>query len=516
MSSPLFSVVTPLYDTPVGVLEDTIASVLNQTYENWQLILVDDCSSTDVTRRVATTAAALDHRVRVIERSSNGGIVAASNDGVEAAQGEYIALLDHDDLLAPEALTTMAEEIHGNPYADYLYSDEDKIAPDGTFFGRFQKPDWSPERLRHQMYTGHLSVLRAELVREVGSFRPGFDGSQDHDLVLRVSERARSVVHVPQVLYHWRVVAGSAAGMEGAKPYAWEAGRRAVQDHMDRLKIPAKVGFGRFPGRYSVVRDYSAVPTVSLIVPTRGGEGRIWGERRSFVVDAVRNGLERTTIDPEVVIVHDVSTPDHVLRQLRELCGDRLVTVPFAAEFNFSAKCNEGFLASSGDVVVLMNDDVEAISDNWLEELVSPLLESDVGMTGAKLYFSDGMLQHAGHRYHHSWNHAGYGQPDDAEFEFGAYDMNREMSGVTAACAALRREVFEHVGGLYEGLPGSFNDVDLSYKLRYLGYRIVLVAGARLYHFESRTRESTVQRWEIDTVHRRWGQPGRDPYAPVG
>ena len=204
-TEPFFSVVTPVYNTPIDVLDATIESVVQQTFEDWELILVDDASTDLCVRETLRAAAAADRRIRVILRETNGHIVAASNDGIDAARAPYIGLLDHDDLLVPHALDRMREAIDFAPNADYFYSDEDKVDEDGRYYDEFRKPVWSPERLRGQMYTCHFSVLRTSLVREVGGFHEGFDGSQDHDLVLRVTERARRVVHVPEVLYHWRV-----------------------------------------------------------------------------------------------------------------------------------------------------------------------------------------------------------------------------------------------------------------------------------------------------------------------
>lgn len=516
--SPLFSIITPVYEPPLAVLRETLQSVLDQTFNDWELVLVDDRSPSDYVTKVLHAAAATDGRIRVLERSINGGIVAASNDAMTASSGAFVVLLDHDDLLTPNALEVMARAIAEHDDVDYLYSDEDKIDPHGNYGAAFRKPDWSPERLRHQMYTCHLSVFRSSVVREVGGFHEGFDGSQDHDLVLRVTERARRVVHVPEVLYHWRILPGSGALAVGQKPYAWEAGRRAVQAHLDRLGITATAELGPRPGMYRVRRVVSPTTPVSLIIPTRGSTGRVWGERRCFVVEAVRSALEKTRMtNIEVVVVYDEdATPGDTLDELGRLCGDRYVPVPFHREFNFSEKCNLGFLASSANIIVLFNDDLEAISDGWLEELIGPLIqETDVGMTGARLHFSDMTLQHAGHRYGDgSWSHAYIRAAMDEEVDFGALALNREASGATAACAAIRRDIFEEVGGLSEELSGNFNDIDLSLKVTRAGYRILWIAHSALFHFESRSRERTVHQWEVDAIMRRWGTPDRESYVP--
>ena len=511
--APFFSVLTPVYDPPLAALSAAIESVRAQTFRDWELILVDDASTSDAVRALLARAAAGEERITVIERAANGGIVASSNDAVRAARGQFLALLDHDDVLVPHALEHVHAVLAESPEADYVYSDEDKIDAEGERYDEFRKPDWSPERLRGQMYTGHLSVLRASLVRDVGGFRAGYDGSQDHDLVLRVTERARQVVHVPEVLYHWRVVPGSAAGDTEAKPYAWVAGRRAVQDQLDRLGIAGTASYGRVPGTYRIERIADPSTSVSVIIPTRGSSGLVWGERRSFVVEAVASVLARTSLPVEFVVVYDVETPPDVLERLRQLAGDRLVLVPFVEPFNFSAKCNAGFIASTGDVVVLLNDDIQAITEGFLEQLVAPLAEHDVGMTGARLLFANGRLQHGGHVYRDGHlGHAFLGASPDDPGPFAALWVNRECSGLTAACVALRRETYEEVGGMCEELPGNFNDVDLAYKVRGTGARLLWLANVELYHFESQSRDRVVHQWEYDFVTRRWSVPRRDVF----
>lgn len=520
---PLFSVVTPVYNPPLDVLRDTIRSVVEQSFTDWQWVLVDDRSPDESVRTELRAAAAADRRIVVVERAENGHIVAASNDALAHAIGDFVVFVDHDDLLVPHALERMAFEIEAHPEADYLYSDEDKIAgseSDGTdhFYDTFRKPDWSPERLRGQMYTSHLSVVRRSLVEAVGGFRTGFEGSQDHDLVLRVTERAREIVHVQDVLYHWRIVPGSAAGDIDAKPYAAIAGAKAVQESLDRQHIDATVGHvPNAPGHYRIDRRIPPGRTVSLVIPTRGGSGLVWGQHRVFVVETVRGALAKAGHDEvEVVVVYDTGTPPEVLEELQRLCGSRLVLVHYAKPFNFSEKMNLGVVHSRGEHVVALNDDVEVISDRWLHQLVGPLEEPDVGMTGAKLYFSDGTIQHAGHQYKDDqYYHPYLGADGRATGTLGDLLVNREVSGVTAACAGLRREVFDEIGGFSETLPINFNDVDLSYKVRRTGRRIVWVANCELYHFESRTRTRGIEPWEHLATLERWGRTVHDAYTPV-
>lgn len=513
----MFSVLTPVYNTPLPVLRSTIESVLDQTFENFELILVDDRSTDPGVLDTLREYAARDDRVKLIERAENGHIVAASNDGVTRASGAFIALLDHDDLLAPTALERNAEVIASFDDVDYIYSDEDKIDLNGRRYDPFAKPEWSPERLRGHMYTCHLSVLRTELVRTVGAFQEGYDGSQDYDLVLRLTERARRIVHIPEVLYHWRVIPGSTAGDSEAKPYAYDAAKRAIQDHLDRLGINGTVKFGKAPGTYAIERRLDPAVRVSLIIPTVGTSGLVWGQSRCYVVDAVRSMLEKTSHENlEVVVVYDRPTPPQVLEDLRAVAAERLVLVPFDRPFSHSEKMNIGVLHSTGDRLVLLNDDVEVISDRWVEELVAPLDEPDVGLTGAKLFFSNTTIQHAGHSY--TWGHYFHPFFRKERSWFGPFNplvINREVSGVTAACSAIRRETYLEIGGFTERLPTTYNDVDFSYKVRHLGYRIVWLCNVELHHFESVSRghqpylpEERRLCWE------RWGRPQNDPFLP--
>lgn len=515
--APLFSIVTPVYNPPIDVLKDTIESVFAQSYTDWEWILVDDRSTDPLVLSTLNEAARADTRVKVIARETNGHIVAASNDGVDAATGTFIALLDHDDLLTPDALKRNAQLISEHDDLDYVYSDEDKVDANGRFYDHFEKPPWSPERLRGQNYCCHFSVLRTDLVRSVGGFREGYDGSQDHDLILRVTEQARRIEHIPEVLYHWRVVPGSAAGGVDAKPYAAVAGLKAVQDHVDRVGIEAEVIAGVTPGCYQLKRTLRAERSVSIIIPTIGSKGMVWGKERVLVIDAVRSALARTKhANLEIVVVYDDPTPKEVLEELRKIAGRQLVLVPFKGAFNFAKKMNFGVLASRGDRLVFLNDDTEVRTDNWVEELLAPLEEPDVGMTGAMLLFSSNTIQHVGHAYLRGhYDHPGSATPYSAPGPWGSHHINREVSGVTAACSGMRREDFFDVGGFAEVFPANFNDVDLCYKVRTTGLRIVTLAVVELFHFETMTRPKAVKKWESEEIQRRWGYPTRDPYTPV-
>lgn len=506
---PFFSLVLPFADPPVGSLVGAIDSVLAQTLDDWELLLVDNGSTDDELVAEIRRHASRDARIRVIARAERAEVAAAANDGVDTARGEFVAFLGQDSVLVPEALAANAQEIEAADDVDYLYSDESWH--DGHREDAFVKPDWSPERLRAQNYCGQLSVLRTELVREVGSFRPELGASCDHDLVLRVTEKARRIVHLPEVLHRSRV----AKTAESRSPAALEVGARAVQEHLDRVGIDG-VAHALTSNHYRIVREFPAERTVSVVIPTRGSSAQVWGRRRALVVDAVRSALE-FAYHPrmEIVVVYDNDTPASVLQELREVAGDRLVLVPFAEPFNYSRKMNRGVLASTGERLILLNDDVQVRNPGWVRELLAPLEEPGVGATGAKLYFEDTSIQHAGLAWLKGhWDHPYRLFPGDTPGRHRMNLVNREVSGVTGACTGIRRDTYLEVGGLTEQLPLNFNDVDFCYKITARGYRILYMAQCELFHFESRTRERNVHRYERDFVISRWGKPVRDPYSP--
>ena len=373
MRQPRFSIVTPVYETPADVLRAMLESVRRQSFADWELCIVDDGSAQPLLRTMLDEAQDEDPRIRVRRREENGGIVAASNDALEMARGEFIALLDHDDALHPDALAHVHEAILATPEADYVYTDEDKIDRAGHHSGPFFKPDWSPERMRTQMYTCHLSVLRRSLVEEVGGFAADFEGSQDWDLVLKVTERARAVLHVPRVLYHWRMLETSAAGGgEAAKPWAFEAGKRAIQAHCDRIGLPARAERDETDaGVYHLEPALRDQPLVSIVIPTRGKVREIHYQPVVLVSHCVRSIVEKSTYENyEIVCVADDSTPRDVLDELRATAGDRLRLVHYERPFSFSAKINIGAVRSEGEHLLLLNDDIEVVTPNWIERMV--------------------------------------------------------------------------------------------------------------------------------------------------
>jgi GT2 family glycosyltransferase len=516
--APRFSVVTPVFETPAEVLGETLKSVRRQSFPHWELCLVDDASGSPHVREVLERARREDARIQVRYREDNGGIVAASNDALAMARGELVALLDHDDKLHPDALAHVAEAIEAAPDADYVYTDEDKIDERGRHASPFLKPDWSPERMRTQMYTCHLSVFRRALVEEVGGFDPEFEGAQDWDLVLRVTERARRVVHVPRVLYHWRALETSTAGAgEDAKPWAFEAGTGAVQAHCDRIDMQATVRRDRTdPGVYHLEPELKARPSVSVIVPTAGQAREVRYRETCLVANCVHSIVERSTYeDYEIVLVADESTPAAALDAAREKAGDRLRVVEYDRPFNFSAKINAGAVRCDGEYLLLLNDDVEVATPNWIERMLMYARMPGVGAVGGRLLLEDGRLQHAGVGFEGGLpGHTYYGVRGDGPGYANAVRIARNLLAVTGACLMTPREMFERVGGLSTELPVNYNDVDYCLKLRDAGQRIVYDPDLVMLHFESSSRSSDVEDWEKEFLLRRWSAAtAPDPYS---
>ena len=525
MAGPRFSILTPVYETPAKVLRAMLRSVRRQRLGDWELCLVDDASREPHVAAILAAAARRDPRIRVAQRTENGGIVAASNDALAMARGEFVVLLDHDDMLHPEALALVAAAIEREPEADYVYTDEDKIDGLHLHSGPFCKPEWSPERLRTQMYTCHLSVLRRSLVQEVGGFDPEFEGSQDWDLVLKVTERARAVVHVPRVLYHWRTLETStASGGEGVKPWAFEAGRRAIQAHCERIGLQATVERDEeIAGVYHLRPALTREPRVSIVIPTAGQRREIRYQEVALVEHCMRSIVERSTYSNyEIVCVADAATDPAVLAELEEAVGDRLRIVEYGDEFNFSAKINLGAERSDGELLLLLNDDMEVVTPDWIERLVMYAQQPGIGAVGGRLILEDGRLQHVGVRFENGLpGHLYHG----FRGEFIGYANNVHLAqnflAVTGACMMTPATVFAEVGGFSTEFPVNYNDVDYCLQLRQLGLRVVFDPDMTMYHFESSSRSSDVAEWEKQALLEKWGaatavDPAESPYLVNG
>jgi GT2 family glycosyltransferase len=518
VSTPRFSILTPVFETPAGVLKKMLESVVAQSHRDWELCLVDDGSSEPHVREILEQAQRRDARIRVQLNHDNGGIVAASNDALAMAHGGFVCLLDHDDELHPEALEQVAKAIDSSPDADYVYTDEDKIDVRGRHSSPFFKPDWSPERMRSQMYTCHFSVLRRALVEELGGFDQEFEGSQDWDLVLKVTERARAILHVPRVLYHWRMLDTSAAGSgPEAKPWAFDAGQRAVQAHCDRTGFPARIEKdSEDPGILHLRPRLEDEPLVSIVIPTAGQIREVRYKEVVLVVNCIRSIVERSTYENyEIVVVLGDAVPPAVVQELRDVAGERLRLVRYSGAFNFSAKINQGAVRSRGKYLLMLNDDIEVTTPDWLERMVMYCDRDGIGAVGGRLLWGDGRLQHVGVGFDDGLpGHTYRGFAGDFRGYANSVLIARDCLAVTGACLMTPRRLFEEVGGLSGTFPVNFNDIDYCLKLHLRGQRTVYDPDLVLNHFESSSREPVVDSWEVEHLVGRWGAvAGIDPYG---
>jgi len=528
--NPLFSVIVPVYNPPVEILRRTIQSVLNQTFSDFELILIDDASPNPDIRRTLRRAKASDARIVLIERLENGNIVKASNDGVAAAKGEFMALLDHDDELLPAALAQFADAIMENPQADYLYSDEVVLNQDGSEIATVRKPDWSPEYLRHLNYANHLSVLRTSVVREVGGFHTGYEGSQDHDLVLRVTERGGSVVHIPQVLYRWHQIPGSTAGRGEEKPYAWEAGQRAVAAHLTRLDIPAQVELGSDRGYYRVLRE--PLPEgmkVSVIIPiARAAEAApmvlagAHSVRRSTDEVIHRSNNPEATIrhlldngghgNMEILIVDGTGSPDFAIKQISDLASNQLRVICVPATSNLPELYNAGAAEASGDILLLLDEGMQISSPTFISNLSAPLLEPEVGETGAKILSATGTIQQSGLYLSSLLPPTDFYRGQPATYPL--LNTNREVSALSSGVIAVRRETYQRLGGFNSALPTCY-DIEFSLKIRNLGLRCLWIANAIASVVKTLTPEIQYNPSELSSIVNNWNLPTADPYLTL-
>ena len=508
---PLISVITPVHDTAPDVLTACLESVRAQAYRNWEHCIADDGSTLPGTESVLRRYAN-DPRVRLVKLERTQHVSAASNAALSLATGEYVALLDHDDELAPETLAEVVRYLNAHPDADVIYSDEDKVDETGARCDPYFKPDWSPELFLSYMYTCHLMVVRRQLVEDIGEFRRGFEGAQDYDLLLRLMEKTGRIHHIPRILYHWRKGPASTASSGVTKPWALEAGRRALEDYARRAGLSAEVLSGPRPGMYRLRRSIRGEPHASIVIPTTG---RPHGRRGDLLARCLRS-LEKTAWRKLEVIVATDGELSEAAREALERLPHSLVYCAPRATFNFSRKVNEAVRQARGEHVVLFNDDLEVVSPDWLTAMLEYSQVQEVGAVGAKLVYPDGRLQHVGmligvcglaaHAFHrYPGGSAGYA---------GSALVARNCSAVTAACLMTRRAVFDELGGLDEAFPVDYNDVDFCLRLRAAGYRIVFTPCAELIHHESASFGNRIQSAaELARMSRRWGAVlEHDPY----
>ncbi|MQA30638.1 MAG: glycosyltransferase [Luteitalea sp.] len=479
---PVVSILMPVFNTDEAWLGAAVESILQQLYPHWELCIVDDASKAPHIRPFLRTLADGDRRVTVKVLDLNEGISGASNHALALATGEFVGLVDHDDVLAPEALYEVVKRLNADSSIDLVYSDHDIRDPRGVRRNPFFKPDWSPDLLLSMNYVTHFCVYRRELIERAGGFRKGMEGSQDYDLLLRATELTRRIEHIAKPLYSWGQAPTSVAANPRAKPYAHEAGRRALEDTLKRRGIAGEVldGCGA-PFRYRVKRTIVGRPSVSIVVPTRDN----W----RLLERCVRSLEARTAYRPfEILIVDNDSRDPETLAYL-ERVPHRVVR--FREPFNFARMNNRAAAAAAGsEHLVFLNDDTEVIGAEWLEAMLEHSQRSEVGAVGARLLFPNRTIQHAGVvvGIQGKAGHAFWGFPVDHPGYYDFARVIRNFSAVTGACLMIRRAVFEELEGFDEAFDISYNDVDLCLRLRQRGYLVVYTPYALLYHHQSASR----------------------------
>lgn len=514
---PLISIVIPLYCTPLPYLKELLESVRRQSYENWQLCLADG-SPDDKAKEFIEKHYGREKRIVYRKLEENGGISVNTNEAVALATGEYLMLCDHDDTLEPDALYEIVKAINDTG-ADVLYTDEDKVSMDGQhYFDPNFKPDFNLFRLRENNYICHIFVVKKSLTDETGLLRSEFDGAQDFDFILRCCEKAQKITHIPKVLYHWRCHMDSTAADPSSKAYAYEAGRKAVREHYQRLGIDAKVEMTERPGWYRSHVKVQGNPLISVIIPNKDHTDDL----ELCLFSMTRKSTYRNY---EILIVENNSEKEGTFEYYKKL-PDRYPkarVLTWEKEFNYSAINNFAAKEAKGEYLLFLNNDVEILTPDWMEEMLQNCQQEDVAAVGAKLYYPDDTIQHAGVVLGlggiagHIMCRASREDPG----YFGRMISVQEISAVTAACMMVKKSDFDAVGGLDETFQVAFNDIDLCMKFRAAGKKIIFTPYAELYHYESKSRglEDTPEKQfrfdkEVKRFQEKWAQQLEmgDPY----
>ena len=484
--TPVFSILVPIYNTDPEYLLPMIESVRSQIYPHWQLCLVDDCSPKTYLKHILEHEALQDDRISIQLNDVNQGISVTTNDALAMAKGDYIALLDHDDEISIDALYENAKVINKHSDVGLIYSDEDKMEMDGSRLEPYFKPDFSPDLLHTNNYICHFTVIKKSIADDIGGFREGLDGSQDHDIILRAAAAAERIVHIPKILYHWRKIPGSTAVEYDSKSYAWEAGRKAVEDQLQKQEDGIRVEFGTLKGTYRVHREIHGEPLVSIIIPFK--------DKPELLDSCLNSILNRSSYQNiEIIGVSNNSEQDLTFTRMQHFTAldSRVRFVEKNIPFNFSAICNYGVKQAKGEYVILLNNDIEIISPDWIEQMLQNAQRPEVGAVGGKLLYPDGRIQHAGvvagmvgaaghpHKFFPD-NHIGY---------HGRLHMAYNVSAVTGAMMMMNTAKFKDVGGFdEENLAVAYNDIDLCLKLIKKGYYNLFTPHAKATHHESISR----------------------------
>lgn len=517
--SPKISVVVPAYRTPEVFLRQMIETLEQQSYPNWELVIGNASPEDETMARVLKEYTEKDTRVKNILIPENIGIAENTNAALAAATGEFVGFMDHDDLLSADALFEIAIRLEKDPSIDVFYTDEDKVRTDlSEYFQPHFKPDFNQDLLCTVNYICHLFVAKRELVEKVGMLRSEFDGAQDYDFIFRCTEEAEKICHIPKILYHWRCHEDSTAENPESKQYAFEAGRRAIEAHYQRKGIHATVENGEFLGLYRTKYILDEKPLISIIIPNK--------DHIDDLDRCVQSILKKSSYpNLEFIIVENNSTEEKTFayyEKLQKECS-KVQVYYYKGNFNYSKINNFGVQYAKGKYLLLLNNDTEMINDDCIEELLGYCTRSDVGIVGARLYYEDDTIQHAGVviGFGGIAGHCFVQQPRGNTGYCHRIICAQDYSAVTAACMMVKRSVFEEVGGLTEELAVAFNDIDFCMKVRQKGYLVVYNPYAELYHYESKSRglEDTPEKQErfhkeIQTFETRWPEilKNGDPY----
>ena len=518
--APKISILVPVYNTPQVFLKQMIQSVRKQTYANWELCIANANPDNEEVKQILEICTKKDDRIKVVNVPENEGIAQNTNRALDIATGEFIGLLDHDDLLEENALYEIVSCLNEKKETDVLYTDEDKVTTDlDEYFSPNFKPDFNLDMLRANNYICHFFVAKKELIEKVGGFRAEYNGAQDYDLILRCTEQAQNVAHIAKILYHWRVHKESTADNPLSKMYAYEAGKKAIEAHLARCHTDGEVLQTDNLGFYRVKYPVKGKPLVSILIPNK--------DQVDTLDKCLRSIEERTDYDNyEIIIIENNSTEQKTFDYYNQICNDKIRVVYWKKEFNYSAINNFGVDQAKGEYLLLLNNDMEVISRDWMSELLGHCQRPEVGAVGARLYYPDDTVQHAGIII-------GIGGVAGSVFVgmkrgYTGYmhraAIQQDLSAVTAACMMIKRSVFEEAGRLEEQLKVAFNDVDLCLKIRKNGYLIVYDPYVELYHYESKTRgaedtKEKVRRFqsEIEYMRCHWidilknGDPAYNP-----
>ena len=480
---PLISVVVPVYNVEPQMLTACIQSVQNQTYDNWELCLVDDCSTDARVRETLRQFEGVE-RIKIKYRSENGHISRTTNDGIAMAEGEFVALLDCDDLYAENALYEIAKKLNEDHTLDFIYSDEDKLSEDGTKRRNpFFKPDWSPDTFMSLMYTCHLAVYRKSLLDEMGGLRVGLEGSQDYDLVLRVMEKTNRIGHVPKILYHWREREESTANDISAKPYIIETTKKAKLEALERRGVKGHLEYIKDIVMFRVVYEVVGNPRVSIIIPSK--------DNYDILKQCLTSIRKETKYQNYEIIVVDNGSAEETHAKYTQMCKELECKYHYAPmEFNFSKMCNIGAHLADGQFLLFLNDDIRVEGAEWLERMLGHAQQPHTGAVGCKLiYPNTNLIQHVGVvSFMVGPGHAFQRINDDLNCYWGRNKLEYNYSAVTGACLMIDRNKYDQVGGFSEQLPVAYNDIDLCFNLVEAGYYNVVRTDVRLYHYESVSR----------------------------